>query len=104
MKTPKVCPVCGEETAADRFCPNDGAELIDPQDPRVRARGMICPTCRTGHPADATVCRNDGTKLVLYAVYDAQQKRAGDAKKTCPKCGQSFDANVAFCPEDGTKL
>lgn len=102
----RVCPVCGyEEEGGDGYCPKDGAQLVDPNDPTTRAQGMICPTCRRGYGADATKCSQDGDELVPYSMFIAREKRASvEVKKICPKCGTSYDAQTTFCGKDGSPL
>lgn len=102
----KICPTC-ERHYADggaSHCPADGAELIDPADPRVQAQGMVCPTCRVGQPFGTETCPSDGSKLALYAVFSTRAKREKAASRRCPTCGKSFSGGVTFCPEDGTRL
>ncbi len=103
-KPPSVCPKCEREWGDTIFCPEDGTELIDLSDPRVIAKGKICPKCRTGYGGDVDRCQHDGETLVFYALFDARQKLTGAGQRTCSQCGRSFGADVAFCPEDGTKL
>lgn len=102
----RVCPVCGfEEEGGDGYCPKDGAQLVDPNDPTTRAQGMICPTCRRGYGADATKCSHDGDELVPYSMFIAREKRASvEVKKICPTCGTTYDAETTFCGKDGSPL
>lgn len=102
---PKLCPACGfEERGPQRFCPNDGVELIDVGDPAVRAKGMICPQCRRGYGADVTRCTADQTALVPYVFYVAKEKHKAAAKRVCPTCGKSYGPETTFCGADGTPL
>lgn len=102
---PKLCPACGfEERGAQRFCPNDGVELIDVGDPAVRAQGMICPKCRRGYGADATRCAADQTVLIPYVFFVAKEKHTTAAKRVCPTCGKSYGPQTTFCGADGTPL
>ncbi|MEZ4247848.1 MAG: hypothetical protein R3B99_06385 [Polyangiales bacterium] len=103
--TRKLCPTCGRETEGKEFCPHDGARLLDPEDPKLRAQGMICPTCRRGYPADVRTCAQDGDELMPYAMFVARQKVvAPAAKKICPKCGTTYDPETTFCGKDGSPL
>lgn len=102
----RVCPVCSFEADADtEFCPNDGARLIDPESPEVKAQGMICPACRRGYAAGSARCGIDGEELIPYAFFVARQKHEESAgKKVCPKCGTSYGPEKTFCGQDGTPL
>lgn len=65
----------------------------------------ICPSCRRGHPPDATRCSVDGTPLVLYADFVAGKAGpAASASKVCPVCGSRFPATTRFCGKDGATL
>ena len=103
----RTCPVCSfeDDAGAQDYCPNDGAPLLDPNAPEVRAQGMICPSCRRGYPAGTRQCGADQEELVPYAFYLAREKHEGSAgKKVCPTCGASYDADRTFCGEDGSPL
>lgn len=101
----KLCPTCGRESEGKEFCPHDGARLLDPEDPKLRAQGMICPTCRRGYAADVRTCSHDGDELLPYAMFVARQKSAAPGpKKVCPKCGTTYDAETTFCGKDGSPL
>jgi len=102
----RICPVCDHEADADtEFCPNDGARLLDPESPEVKAQGMICPTCRRGYAAGSARCSADGDELLPYAFFVARQKHEDSAgKKVCPKCGTSYGPEKTFCGQDGTPL
>ncbi len=102
----KICPACGlEDETGDAYCPKDGATLLDPRDPVVRSQGMICPTCRRGHPADADVCAHDGDTLIPYPLFAARDRQSAVAvKKVCPTCGETYDEQTTFCGKDGTTL
>lgn len=102
----RVCPVCGhEDETGNAFCPKDGATLLDPDDPTVRAQGMICPTCRRGYPADADRCVHDQDTLVPYALFVARGKASeSSGKKVCPVCGETYDEGTTFCGKDGATL
>lgn len=102
----RVCPVCDHEADADtEFCPNDGARLLDPESPEVKAQGMICPTCRRGYAAGSARCSADGDELLPYAFFVARQKHEEAAgKKVCPKCGTTYGPEKTFCGQDGTPL
>lgn len=103
--TRKLCPTCGRETEGKEFCPHDGARLLDPEDPKLRAQGMICPSCRRGYAADVRTCSHDGDELLPYAMFVARQKSAAPGpKKVCPKCGTTYDAETTFCGKDGSPL
>lgn len=88
------------------------AKTREPSNPRSRsandeqaAETWICPSCRVGYPAQQTTCPKDGTKLVPYTEFAAQQKRDQQShEKRCPKCGKTYPATAAFCGEDGTSL
>ena len=102
----RVCPVCGHQADEDtEFCPNDGATMMDPGAPEVRAQGMICPTCRRGYPAGKERCSTDGDGLLPYAFFLARQKHEDSAgKKVCPQCGTTYGPAKTFCGKDGTPL
>lgn len=73
--------------------------------PVAPGQEKICPTCRRGHPPDATRCSIDDTPLVLYADFVAGRAGpAAAATKICPKCGSRFPATTRFCGKDGATL
>ena len=67
------------------------------------AEAKICPICRRGYGADASVCPKDNEPLVLYAEF-VQRKEQSAPSRTCPKCGTSFPSTTRFCGKDGTVL
>jgi hypothetical protein len=65
--------------------------------------GKICPICRRGYPADATVCPKDNEPLVLYSEF-VQRKEQSAPSRTCPTCGTVYPSTTRFCGKDGTVL
>ncbi len=105
----KSCPVCLREFAPrNRFCPNDGAELLDGPAAGPFSQGMICPTCRRGYSHDAGFCPDDADELVPYGMYGASNVGLPpvdfDSRKICPECGELHTSSHLFCGQDGAEL
>jgi len=105
----KSCPLClSEYPTRNRFCVNDGAELLEEPAAGPFAQGMICPTCRRGYPFDSSYCPEDADELVPYGLYGAASSTRAplrlDAHKICPECGIRHASAHLFCGEDGTEL
>jgi len=105
----RSCPVCLTEYGTrNRFCVNDGAELIEGPPAGPFSQGMICPTCRRGYAQDASFCPEDADELVPYGLYGAATSTRPpmkvDSRKICPECGERHASVHAFCGRDGTEL
>ena len=89
-----------------KFCPNDGATLVDPAEAAASGQPLICPTCRRGYGPGTTHCPTDSEELIPYALYVARTKAAArhEGGRICPQCGARYGKNVTFCGKDGAEL
>jgi hypothetical protein len=104
LLTCRSCGLAGK--GAERFCAKHGIPLVPADQNPLRAAGMICPTCRRGHPPDAEFCPHDRTALVPYALFGRVDgpKNPNILPRICPVCGERFGPHVTFCGKDGAAL
>ena len=70
----KVCPECGQPSAADKkFCPGCGAKLPE----QTLGESAVCPSCGKQNSVGTKFCQECGTKLPI-AVQEEQAQLARD--------------------------
>lgn len=85
----KVCPGCGQPSAADKkFCPGCGAKLPD----QTLSQSAVCPSCGKQNGLGMRFCDNCGTKLPA-----AVQEEEMNAQKNAAVMAQ-WDALLAQYP------
>jgi membrane protease subunit (stomatin/prohibitin family) len=89
----KACQKCGTLIpAANAFCPNCGAQQIQPQVAAATPPSGKCPKCGTAVTAGTKFCPECGTPIPQEQTMK------------CPSCGFEVKSPSKFCPNCGKPL